>query len=94
MIERITKISKEDILNREFNRYEEKRIMLEFQLAYQRQLDPNEYSAEKVLSRGSDGRPTSKKSITRKEYIEILEKDLEDTKVILATIGELEKTLD
>ncbi len=93
-MERITKISKEDILNREFNKYEEKRVMAEFMLAYQKQLDPNEQSAEKVLSRGSDGRPTSSKKITRGEYIDILETELEDTLKILATIKDLEKTLE
>lgn len=84
------KISKSDILIREWNKYFERKIMTEFTLAHQRKLDPSEMSANKVLSRGADGRPTSTRAISRKEHIEILEGELGGINLILETIKELE----
>lgn len=82
------KIKRKDILIREFNRYEENRIMLELKIAHQGELDPNEMSADKILSRNSQGQPASTKRITRKEHIGIMKEELEGVELALKIIEE------
>ena len=90
-MEQIKKIAKQDILTREYNRHFERKTMLELQIALQRKLDPEEMSAKKPLRFGNDGRPISYTEIKRKEHIEILEGELDDTKMVLETISDLEE---
>lgn len=86
----IQKITKDEILKEKYNLYFRKKVETEFTIAHQKKLDPNEMSAQKILSRGSDGRPTSTREIKRSEYISILEKELDDVNLILGTIKEIE----
>lgn len=84
------KIQKEEILNREFNKFFEKKLMLELQIALQKKLNPDEKSAKKPLRFAQNGQPISWEEITRKEHIEILEKEIDDVSQILETIKEKE----
>jgi len=83
------KKQKKEILEREYKKYFEKKVMLEFEIALQRKLDPNEKSAKKPRQYASNGSIMSYDEITRKEYIEIKEDLLEDINVKLETIKEL-----
>lgn len=88
-MEKQIKIRKEDILTREWNKHQERKIMLELQIALQKELDPQEMSARKPLRLGSDGKPLSYQEITRREYIGILEGELEDVNLIISTIEKM-----
>ena len=88
-MEKLTKIKKEDILIREFNKHFERKVMLELQIALQEQLDPEEMSAKKPLRLGIDGKPISWQEIKRKEHIEILRGELENVELIIKTIENL-----
>lgn len=83
------KIKKEDIINREFNKLFDQKIMLEFEIALQKELNPDEKSAQKPLRFDSQGRPTSWEQITRKEYIEIKETQLEDINLKLKILEKI-----
>lgn len=89
-MESTKKITKNDILTREFNKFFEKKIMLELQIALQKELDPEEMSAKKPLRMGSNGQPISWEEIKRKEHIGILETELESVELVLKVIKELE----
>ena len=82
-------ISKEDILTREYNKYMERKIMLEFALAHQRKLDPKEMSATEILRRDASGNPVSTRAMSRRDFIKLKEKELDDVNLILATLKEL-----
>ncbi len=84
------KITKQDILIREFNKHFEKKIMKEFEIAFQKELNPDEISAKKPLRFASNGQPMSWQEISRKDYIQILEKELEMEELILKVIKDLE----
>mgnify|MGYP001562941288 CR=1 FL=1 len=88
-MEKVNKITKQEIVNREFNKYFEKKTMLEFEIALQKQLDPEELSARKPLATSAQGQPISWKQIRRKEHIEELEKSLENVDLILKTLENL-----
>lgn len=81
---------KEEILEREFKKYGEKKVMLELQIALQNELNPDEISAKKPLRMGANGQPVSWSEITRKEHIKILTDELESIETILKTIKNLE----
>lgn len=87
----IEKINKESVLTREFNKYFERKVMLEFQIKVQEQLDPKEMSAKKPLQFGQNGQPVSYKDIKRSEHIVMLQEQLENTELLLSTISELMK---
>lgn len=76
------------ILKAEYDKFFEKKTMLELQIALQKKLDPDEISAKKPLRLSQDGKPISYQDISRKEYITILEKDLENVEQVLETIEE------
>lgn len=80
---------KKETLTRELRKHAERKTMLELQIALQCELDPQEMSARKPLRTGSDGKPLSYQEITRREYIGILEKELEDVELVLKTIESL-----
>ena len=90
-MELIKKISYPHILNREFNKFFEKIILLDLQIALQRKLDPEEVSARKPIRYNQQGQPISYEEIKRKEHIAVLEKEREDAQLILDTIKELEE---
>jgi hypothetical protein len=87
-MEQITRITKESLLNREWNKHFERKTLLELQIALQKQLDPEEKSAKKPLRMGSNGQPISWEEITRAEHIDILDKELEDVNLVLKIIEE------
>ena len=84
------KALKKEILSREFKKFGERKIMLELQIALQRELDPEEMSAKKPLQYNNAGQPISYEKIKRKEHIVILEKELEDIVLVLKIIKDLE----
>ena len=84
------KITKQEILTREFNKHYERKVMHELQIALQKELDPDEVSARKPLRMGQNGQPISWEEISRKKHIEMLEKELEDIELVLKTIKNLE----
>ena len=88
-MDKIIKIRKEDILTREWNKHAERKTMLELQIALQKELDPQEMSARKPLRTGTDGKPLSYQEITRREYIGILERELEDVNLVIKVIESL-----
>lgn len=77
---------KEEILDKELQKHVEKKTLLELQIKLNEQLDPQEKSAKKPLAFNSQGQPTSYQNITRREYIEILKKELEQINLIIETI--------
>ena len=77
---------KEEILNRELRKQVERNVLLELQIALQKKLDPVEVSAKKPLRRNESGQVISWQAITRKEHIEMLEKELEEVDLVLKTI--------
>ena len=77
---------KEEILNRELRKQVERKVLLELQIALQRELDPVDVSAKKPLRRNESGQVISWQEITRKEHIEMLEKELEEVDLVLKTI--------
>lgn len=83
------KIKKEDIINREFNKLFDQKIMLEFEIALQKELNPDEKSASKPLRFAQNGQPISWEQITRKEYIEIKETQLEDINLKLKILEKI-----
>lgn len=85
-MEPIQKITKESILNEEYNKFFKKKTMLALQISLQKKLSPSEISAKKPLSYDTNGNPISWEKITRGEYIGILEKELEDVNQVLETI--------
>lgn len=89
-MDKIEKITKQQILNREWNKFFERKVMLEFEIALQRELNPEEKSAKKPIRFGANGQPVSWEEITRKEYISILENELEAVELKLKIIQEIE----
>ena len=85
----MAKTTKQEILDREYNKHFELAVMLSLQIALQKKLPPEEVSAKKVLKRDSQGNPVSTQDITRGEHIELLEKQLEEQELIIKTIQEL-----
>lgn len=88
-MEKTEKIKKEDLLNREWNKNFEKKVMLQLQIKLQESLDPEEVSARKPLRFAQNGQPISYQDIKRKEHIEMLSKELENVELILKTIESL-----
>ena len=80
---------KEEVLDKEFKKWYEEKIMLEFEIALQGKLDPDEISAKKPLKYASNGQVISSQDITRKEYIEIKTIQLDAVNLKLETIKEL-----
>ena len=80
---------KKEVLLRELKKHAERKVMLELQIALQRELDPEEMSARKPLRFGSNGQPISYQEIKRKEHIVILESELEDVNLILKVVESL-----
>ena len=80
---------KDEFLEREYNTTIEKKTMIELEIALQSKLDPNEMSAKKPLAHDSRGQAVSWREISRKEYIDICEADLEKVNLKLETIKEL-----
>jgi len=78
-----------ETLAREYGKNLEKKVMLEIEIALQKELDPKEMSAKKPLSYNSQGQPQSYKQIERGEYIGILEENLEKINTLLKVIIDL-----
>lgn len=80
---------REQIIGRELRNNVEAKTMLEFELALQKQLDPEEESVKVPARIGNDGKPLSHKMIKRSEYIVIIEDKLEDVNLRISTLENL-----
>lgn len=78
-----------DILSREYNKHYKKKVLLSIEIALQKELPSDEISAKKPLAFDRSGKAISYTDITRKEYIEILEKRLDDVNLNLKVIESL-----
>ena len=65
------------------------KTMLEFELALQKQLDLDEEAVQVPTRTDSSGRVLGTKTIKRSEYVEILEKKLEDVNLKIKTLQNL-----
>lgn len=80
---------REEVIAGELKKNVVQKTMLEYELALQKQLDPQEESVQVPARTGPDGRPLSYKTIKRSEYIEILENKLEDVGLRIKTLENL-----
>ena len=80
---------REEVISRELKKNVEARTMLEFELALQKQLPPEEESVKVPLRTDENGRMLSSKMIKRSEYITILEDKLGDVNLRIKTLENL-----
>lgn len=80
---------REEIIGRELRKNVEIRTMLEFELALQKQLDPEEESVKIPARTNENGQPLSWKTIKRSEYIEMTQKKFDDIELKIKTLGNL-----
>lgn len=80
------KITEQDILICEFNKYFKQKIMTELQISLQSELNPNEKSARRPIRFNSSGQAVSWEEITRAEHIKELKEKLEGIELVLKII--------